>query len=82
MRTLSLATDWPEYLTLSPADLAAVMRGDLLFDAKNALDPAPVLAAGLRYLGVGRRSHGRVLTLLLRPLCQQPRTEAVDPFGE
>ena len=51
-----LATDWPEYLTLSPADLAAVMRGDLLFDAKNALDPAPVRAAGLRYLGVGRRS--------------------------
>ena len=51
-----LATHWPEYITLSPADLAAVMRGDLLFDARNALDPAPVRAAGLRYLGVGRRS--------------------------
>ena len=51
-----LATEWPEYITLNPADLAAVMRGELLFDARNALDPASVRAAGLRYVGVGRRS--------------------------
>jgi UDPglucose 6-dehydrogenase len=51
-----LSTEWPEYVTLNPADLAAAMRGDVLFDARNALDPAPVRAAGLRYLGVGRGS--------------------------
>jgi UDPglucose 6-dehydrogenase len=51
-----LATEWPEYITLSPADLAATMRGDVLFDAKNALEPGPVRAAGLRYVGIGRRS--------------------------
>jgi UDPglucose 6-dehydrogenase len=51
-----LATEWPEYITLSPADLAEVMRGDVLFDARNALDPGPVRAAGLRYVGIGRRS--------------------------
>ena len=51
-----LATEWPEYVTLSPSDLAGVMSGDVLFDARNALDPGSVRAAGLRYVGVGRRS--------------------------
>jgi UDPglucose 6-dehydrogenase len=51
-----LSTEWPEYVTLSPADLAEVMRGNVLFDARNALDPAPVRAAGLRYLALGRES--------------------------
>ena len=51
-----LATEWPEYVTISPTDLAGVMRGDVLLDARNALDPAHVRASGLRYLGVGRRS--------------------------
>jgi UDPglucose 6-dehydrogenase len=51
-----LATEWPEYVTLSAAELASAMKGDLLFDARNALEPAPVRAAGLRYVGVGRSS--------------------------
>lgn len=51
-----LATEWPEYVTLSLTDLGAAMTGDLLFDARNALDPAHVRAAGLRYVGVGRSS--------------------------
>jgi len=51
-----LATEWPEYVTLSPAALAEVMTGNLLFDARNALEPGPVQAAGLRYVGVGRAS--------------------------
>jgi UDPglucose 6-dehydrogenase len=52
-----LATEWPEYVTLSPADLAEVMAGDVLFDARNALDPDHVRSAGLRYVGVGRPSR-------------------------
>ena len=31
-----------------------MVRGDLLVDGRNALDPAAVRAAGLRYEGVGR----------------------------
>jgi UDPglucose 6-dehydrogenase len=30
------------------------MRGDLVIDGRNALDPAAVRAAGLQYEGVGR----------------------------
>jgi UDPglucose 6-dehydrogenase len=52
-----LATEWPAYVTLDPSALAAAMRGDVLFDARNALDPARVEAGGLRYLAVGRATH-------------------------
>ncbi len=55
-----LATEWPEYITFGPADLAEAMRGDVLFDARNALDPVAVRAAGLRYVGIGRRSMAGV----------------------
>lgn len=51
-----LSTEWPEYVTLNPSELAAAMRGDVLFDARNALDPTSVRAAGLRYVGIGRGS--------------------------
>jgi UDPglucose 6-dehydrogenase len=53
-----LATEWPEYLTLDFAELAACMRGRLLFDARNALDPAQAADAGLDYLANGRPSTG------------------------
>jgi len=50
-----LVTEWPQYRTLDWKRLAATMRaGLLLVDARNALDPEAIAAAGLRYLGVGR----------------------------
>ena len=48
-----LTTDWPAYVTSDFAPLAAVMRRPFLFDARNALDPARAVAAGLRYHAVG-----------------------------
>lgn len=48
-----LTTDWPAYVTTDLAPLAAVMRRPFLFDARNALDPARALAAGLRYQAIG-----------------------------
>ena len=39
--------DWDE--------VAEAMAGDLVIDGRNALDPAAVRAAGLKYEGVGRR---------------------------
>ena len=49
-----LMTEWTSYLSLDFDHLANAMRGRFLFDARNALDPALVMAAGLDYLGVGR----------------------------
>src|SRR3954471_15332928 len=49
-----LVTEWDEFRALDWNDVAARMKGDLLIDGRNALDPAAVRAAGLAYEGVGR----------------------------
>lgn len=49
-----LATEWPEFVTMDLGSLAGLMRGRLLVDGRNALDPDAVVRAGLRYIGVGR----------------------------
>jgi UDPglucose 6-dehydrogenase len=54
---LVLATEWPEYLTLDFASLAERMRGTVVLDARNALDPQQVAGAGLTYLALGRSSY-------------------------
>ncbi len=51
---LVLSTDWAEYVTADLDSLRTAMAGDVLFDARNAMDPGRVEAAGLRYLAVGR----------------------------
>ncbi|MEX2501141.1 MAG: UDP-glucose/GDP-mannose dehydrogenase family protein [Trueperaceae bacterium] len=51
---LVIVTDWTEYRTLPWAELRAVMRGDLLLDARNWVNPDDVRAAGLTYQGIGR----------------------------
>lgn len=48
-----LATEWPEYVTLDLAVIADVMRGRLLIDGRNALDPARADSAGLTYVSIG-----------------------------
>jgi UDPglucose 6-dehydrogenase len=50
---LLLATDWSEFLAVDWSRIADLMRGTLVFDGRNCLDPAEVTAAGLHYLGVG-----------------------------
>ena len=51
---LVIVTDWPEYTRLPLTDIQAVMRGDLILDARNLLEPDTVSEAGLTYVGVGR----------------------------
>lgn len=49
-----LATEWPEFRELDWARLRQAMRGDLLFDGRNLLEPKAAAAAGYAYRGVGR----------------------------
>jgi len=49
-----LATDWPEFIPVDLRQVASVMRGRRLIDARNLLDPPLVRAAGLEYEGLGR----------------------------
>jgi UDPglucose 6-dehydrogenase len=51
---VALCTSWADYKTLDFTRLAGAMRGDLVLDGRNFLDPGAIAAAGLRYEGIGR----------------------------
>jgi UDPglucose 6-dehydrogenase len=48
-----LVTEWSEFARLDWAAASARMRGRLVIDGRNFLDPETLLAAGLDYDGVG-----------------------------
>jgi UDPglucose 6-dehydrogenase len=49
-----LVTEWPEFRELDFNQVAERMRGSLIVDGRNFLDPETVTAAGLTYEGIGR----------------------------
>lgn len=51
---VALVTEWPEFTTVDWTHIRQLMRGSLVIDGRNALDPATVRAAGLSYEGIGR----------------------------
>jgi UDPglucose 6-dehydrogenase len=57
-----LVTEWPEFGELDLEALAGAMRGDLVVDGRNYLDPVTVRAAGLVYEAIGRPSRDPRLT--------------------
>jgi UDPglucose 6-dehydrogenase len=50
-----LVTEWRELLELDWSVVAEAMRGNVVIDGRNSLDPEAVRAAGLIYEGIGRR---------------------------
>lgn len=49
-----IATEWPEFSALDPIEVASVMRGHVVVDARNMMDKQAAIAAGLDYRGMGR----------------------------
>jgi nucleotide sugar dehydrogenase len=49
-----LLTEWDEFLGLDFERIADCMRGNVIIDGRNALDPEAVMSAGLVYEGIGR----------------------------
>ncbi len=49
-----LVTEWSEFGELDWAAMAAAMRGAVLIDGRNYLDPETLRAAGFTYEGIGR----------------------------
>jgi UDPglucose 6-dehydrogenase len=49
-----LVTEWPEFMKLDWSEVAQAMRGTVVIDGRNALDPGAVRAVGLTYEGIGR----------------------------
>lgn len=52
---LVLVTEWPQYRSIAPAQLKAVMAGHLVLDGRNTLDGEAFKEAGFSYAGIGRR---------------------------
>jgi UDPglucose 6-dehydrogenase len=50
-----LVTEWNEFRELDFAEVARRMRGNLVLDGRNFLDPTAIQSAGLTYEGVGRK---------------------------
>ena len=50
---LVIATPWPQYRTLKPADIAHVMRGRVVLDPYRVLEGRDCAAAGLTYHTLG-----------------------------
>lgn len=50
---LVIATPWPQYRSLKPADLARVMKGRAVLDPYRVLDGSACAAAGLTYHTLG-----------------------------
>lgn len=51
-----VCTDWPQIAALTPADYLHHLTYPVVIDGRNVHDPAPMLAAGVRYHAIGRRS--------------------------
>ena len=49
-----LLTEWPEYVAVDPAELAAVVADKRIVDGRNCLDPVQWRAAGWTYRALGR----------------------------
>ena len=56
---IAVATGWPEYAQLDLAAVRDLVRGNIIVDARNALDAGRALALGFAYFGVGRTSAAR-----------------------
>ncbi len=52
---LLVLTDWLQFRQIAPWAIAERLRGDVVVDGRNLLDPDAIASAGLRYRGVGRR---------------------------
>jgi UDPglucose 6-dehydrogenase len=56
-----LVTEWPEFRELDLAAVRSSMRGRLLVDGRNFIDPEAAQAAGLAYEAIGRPSRNGAL---------------------
>ncbi len=52
-----IATEWDEFKKADPVAAKSVVRGSLIIDARNCLDPEAWRAAGWTYRGMGRHSQ-------------------------
>lgn len=61
---LVVLTDWQEFSDVPMGRVAEVMRGRLVIDGRNILNPEAVAAAGLLYMGMGRPTRNPIMEVV------------------
>jgi UDPglucose 6-dehydrogenase len=61
---LVVLTDWQEFCDVPMTNVAEVMRGRLVIDGRNILQPGVVAAAGLHYMGMGRPTRNPIMEVI------------------
>ena len=51
---LVILTEWPEFAALDYSQVARLMRGSVIYDTRNVLEPTNIQSCGLTYVGMGR----------------------------
>ena len=69
-----VATAWPQFRDLDLGAVKASMKGNLLLDGRNCLEPSRVQDAGLHYVGIGRSVFINCRTIYLP-------NDSVDPVA-
>jgi UDPglucose 6-dehydrogenase len=73
---LAVLADWDEFAAFDLRRVRGVMRGNLILDARNVLDPVRARYAGFRYIGMGR---GQVEPAARRALAAHQAFRAAEP---
>jgi UDPglucose 6-dehydrogenase len=51
---LAVLTEWPEFTSITPADVASRLSASVVVDGRNVLNPQQWKSSGFQYRGVGR----------------------------
>jgi UDPglucose 6-dehydrogenase len=78
---VALATEWPEFVTLSWTHVAELVRHRVVVDGRNALDPEGLTAAGFTYVGFGRGRRGVAEPTLVPVMATDEDAPALRPIA-
>ncbi len=54
---ICILTEWAEFGVINLAQVKKIVKGAVIFDGRNLLDPAAVKEAGFKYYGVGKKAE-------------------------
>ena len=79
---IGLITEWPEFVAMPWAEVADAVRGRIVVDGRNALDPEALVDAGFVYSAFGRgQSASMDVTAATSTMHVEPSAVEVEPVG-
>ena len=68
----AVITEWPDLRSVDWVAARQTVRGNALFDGRNALDPEVIASAGFRYAAFGRGESGHMRPIRVHPTADIP----------